>query len=88
MWCRRDAGPHGYLSIAAHAHADALSIEVRHDGVDVLADPGTYCYHGDDAGLAPTSARPSATTRSSWAASTSRRRAGRSCGPATPRHGS
>ncbi|MGQ4445558.1 heparinase II/III-family protein, partial [Streptomyces violaceoruber] len=20
--------------------------EVRHDGVDVLADPGTYCYHG------------------------------------------
>ena len=28
------AGPHGFLSIAAHAHADALSIEVRHDGVD------------------------------------------------------
>ncbi len=21
-------------------------MEVRHDGVDVLADPGTYCYHG------------------------------------------
>jgi heparinase II/III-like protein len=46
IWCRCDGGPHGFLSIAAHAHADALSIEVRHDGVDVLADPGTYCYHG------------------------------------------
>ena len=44
LWCRLDAGPHGFLSIAAHAHADALSAEVRVDGVDVLADPGTYCY--------------------------------------------
>ncbi|OLF04433.1 heparinase [Actinophytocola xinjiangensis] len=47
IWCRCDGGPHGFLSIAAHAHADALSLEVRHDGVDVLADPGTYCYHGE-----------------------------------------
>jgi uncharacterized heparinase superfamily protein len=47
IWCRCDDGPHGYLSIAAHAHADALAVEVRHDGVDVLADPGTYCYHGE-----------------------------------------
>jgi hypothetical protein len=47
IWCRCDAGPHGYLSIAAHAHADALSVEVRHGGVDVLCDPGTYCYHGE-----------------------------------------
>jgi len=23
-------------------------VEVRHGGVDVLADPGTYCYHGHD----------------------------------------
>ncbi|NSC25102.1 heparinase [Streptomyces albus subsp. chlorinus] len=46
IWCRCDGGPHGFGSIAAHAHADALSVEVRHDGVDVLADPGTYCYHG------------------------------------------
>ncbi|WEH14788.1 alginate lyase family protein [Streptomyces sp. VNUA24] len=46
IWVRCDGGPHGFLSIAAHAHADALSLEVRHDGVDVLADPGTYCYHG------------------------------------------
>jgi hypothetical protein len=47
IWCRCDGGPHGYLSIAAHAHADALSVEVRHAGVDVLADPGTYCYQGE-----------------------------------------
>jgi hypothetical protein len=47
MWCRCDSGPHGFLSTAAHAHADALAIEVRHAGVDILADPGTYCYHGE-----------------------------------------
>jgi len=47
IWCRCDGGPHGYLSIAGHAHADALSVEVRHGGVDILADPGTYCYHGE-----------------------------------------
>jgi hypothetical protein len=47
IWCRCDSGPHGFLSIAAHAHADALSVEVRHDGVDILADPGTYCYSSD-----------------------------------------
>ena len=47
IWCRCDGGPHGYLGIAAHAHADALSVEVRYGGVDVLADPGTYCYHGE-----------------------------------------
>lgn len=46
IWCRCDGGPHGFLSIAAHGHADALSVEVRYEGVDVLADPGTYCYHG------------------------------------------
>jgi Heparinase II/III-like protein/Heparinase II/III N-terminus len=47
IWCRCDSGPHGFLSIAAHAHADALSIEVRHDGTDILTDPGTYCYGTD-----------------------------------------
>lgn len=47
IWCRCDGGPHGFLSIAAHAHADALSVEVRHNGVDILADPGTFCYHGE-----------------------------------------
>jgi Heparinase II/III-like protein/Heparinase II/III N-terminus len=49
IWCRCDGGPHGFLSIAAHAHADALSLELRHDGVDIVADPGTYCYHGEPA---------------------------------------
>jgi hypothetical protein len=48
IWCRGDAGPHGFLSIAAHAHSDALSLEVRVGGTDVLADPGTYCYHGEE----------------------------------------
>lgn len=47
IWCRCDGGPHGFLSIAAHAHADALSVEVRVDGVELLVDPGTYCYQGD-----------------------------------------
>ena len=49
IYVRCDAGPHGYLSIAAHGHADALSIEARHGGVEILADPGTYCYHGEPA---------------------------------------
>ena len=49
IWCRCDGGPHGYLSIAAHAHADALSVEVRYAGIDILTDPGTYCYHGERA---------------------------------------
>jgi hypothetical protein len=49
LWCRVDHGPHGYLSIAAHAHADALALEVRAGGVDLLADPGTYCYGAEPA---------------------------------------
>ena len=44
VWCRCDAGPIGFLSTAAHGHADALSVEVRHGGTDILADPGTFCY--------------------------------------------
>jgi hypothetical protein len=47
VWCVFDHGPHGFLSTAAHAHADALAIELRVDGVEVVADPGTYCYHGE-----------------------------------------
>lgn len=49
IWCRCDHGPHGYLSIAAHGHADALSVELRCDGVEVLVDPGTYTYQGEEA---------------------------------------
>ena len=49
IWCRCNSGPRGHLSIAGHAHADALSVEVRYAGVDILADPGTYCNHGEPA---------------------------------------
>lgn len=47
IWCRCDHGPHGFGRIAAHAHADALSIECRIGGSEIFADPGTFCYHGD-----------------------------------------
>ncbi len=42
-----DCGPLGYLSIAAHGHADALSILVDYKGRPFLIDPGTYVYHTD-----------------------------------------
>lgn len=35
----------GFGSIAAHGHADALSIQVFYDGKPVLVDSGTYNYH-------------------------------------------
>jgi hypothetical protein len=41
-----DAGPLGYLSIAAHGHADALAIYLSVGGSEFLVDPGTYTYHG------------------------------------------
>lgn len=40
-----DAGPLGYLSIAAHGHADALSFTLSAGGREFLIDPGTYAYH-------------------------------------------
>jgi hypothetical protein len=40
-----DAGPLGYLSLAAHGHADALAFVLSIGGEEVLVDPGTYCYH-------------------------------------------
>ena len=40
-----DVGPLGYLSIAAHGHADALSFTLSVKGVELLVDPGTYSYH-------------------------------------------
>lgn len=43
-----DHGPLGYLSIAAHGHADALSVCLSVDGRPVLVDPGTYLYHSGD----------------------------------------
>ena len=41
-----DHGPLGYRSIAAHGHADALSLWVSLDGEPVLIDAGTFRYHG------------------------------------------
>ena len=40
-----DAGPLGYLSIAAHGHADALAFTLSAHGQELLIDPGTYAYH-------------------------------------------
>ena len=40
-----DHGPLGYLSIAAHGHADALSITLNVEDTPLLVDPGTYLYH-------------------------------------------
>ena len=40
-----DAAPLGYLSIAAHGHADALSFILHVDGNPVIVDPGTFTYH-------------------------------------------
>jgi hypothetical protein len=40
-----DAGPLGYLSIAAHGHADALAFTLTVGGKPFLIDPGTYAYH-------------------------------------------
>lgn len=45
IYCHFDAAPLGYLSIAAHGHADALSVIVHIDGYPFLVDPGTYAYH-------------------------------------------
>ncbi|WP_198937875.1 heparinase II/III-family protein, partial [Pelomonas sp. KK5] len=39
-----DAGPLGYLGIAAHGHADALQVWLALGGVPLLVDPGTYGY--------------------------------------------
>lgn len=40
-----DAGPLGYLSIAAHGHADALAFTLAVSGQEILVDSGTYAYH-------------------------------------------
>ncbi len=40
-----DHGPLGHLSIAAHGHADALSLWLHLDDQPVLVDAGTYLYH-------------------------------------------
>jgi Heparinase II/III-like protein/Heparinase II/III N-terminus len=46
IWCLCDGSLRGHRGIATHARADALSVEVRYAGVDILADPGILCFHG------------------------------------------
>ena len=42
-----DHAPLGFGTIAAHAHADALSVQVYVGGEPLLIDPGTYIYNVD-----------------------------------------
>jgi hypothetical protein len=44
-----DVGPLGYLSIAAHGHADALAVTVADNGHDLVGDPGTGSYYAEPA---------------------------------------
>ncbi len=44
-----DSGPLGFLSIAAHGHADALSMVLSIGDREILVDPGTYAYHTEPA---------------------------------------
>lgn len=41
-----DHGPLGYLAIAAHGHADALSVCIALDSKPLLVDPGTSLSFG------------------------------------------
>jgi hypothetical protein len=43
-----DAGPLGYLAIAAHGHADALAFTLSVHGNEILIDPGTYTYYAGE----------------------------------------
>jgi hypothetical protein len=42
-----DCGPLGYLGIAAHGHADALSLTLSICGEECLVDPGTFSYRNE-----------------------------------------
>jgi hypothetical protein len=44
-----DHGPLGYLSIAAHGHADANAIWLSLDDEPIFVDAGTYLYHSGGA---------------------------------------
>lgn len=44
-----DAGALGYLSIAAHGHADALAFTLSVGGRPFLVDSGTFAYHTERA---------------------------------------
>lgn len=47
VFCLADAGCLGFLSIAGHGHADALSFTLSVGGVPIIVDPGTYTYHAE-----------------------------------------
>lgn len=42
-----DHGPLGFGALAAHGHADALSVWLSLDGRPVLVDAGTHLYHSE-----------------------------------------
>ena len=42
-----DVGPLGYLSTAAHGHADALAVTLSDRGAELIVDPGTGSYCGN-----------------------------------------
>ncbi len=42
-----DVGPLGYLSIAAHGHADALAVTLSQGSHELIVDPGTGSYYGN-----------------------------------------
>jgi hypothetical protein len=42
-----DAGPLGYLRLAAHGHADALQVTLADEEIELVGDPGTGSYYGD-----------------------------------------
>jgi hypothetical protein len=46
---RWDLSRLGYLTTAAHGHADALHLSLWLDGVAIIVDPGTGCYFADPA---------------------------------------
>lgn len=44
-----DAGPFGFGALAAHAHCDALAVNLAFDDRPLLVERGTYRYNGDRA---------------------------------------
>lgn len=44
-----DVGPLGYLSLAAHGHADALAVTLTAGGRELIGDPGTGSYYAEPA---------------------------------------
>lgn len=44
-----DHGPLGLGTLAAHGHADALSVTLHAGDRALIADPGTFAYHADPA---------------------------------------